>query len=473
MSVVDILETEFRLKDNYSGAAKNVTASTQGLSQVMGGASMVSAGFTTALAVATAGLAAMGVVAAGAFAAMKEGAAFENLQISLKAVEGNATSAAEAMKRLKEIAKNPGIGFEEAVRGYSGLRRGGASADLSERIVASAGNANAYAGGDVQKFDQIMRAFSQILNKPYLQGDELLQLSEAGLPGSKMIRDKFGTADGAELKKMGVTSAMAVEALVEAMEKLPKVAGGSQNALDNFNDAIKFAVVDFGQALNTSFMPVLSSISDELSKLVEDGYFATLGEEFARLTMSLTDGNPGAKLRDVSESFSELAATLGGLVETLKAVQHFIDNYTPYGMVKRAAGNFYKGAVHEPERGDSYSKEMFDKAQEENAPFLQQQLDRIKAEEKTRKDAEKEAEAKKEKEDSPAVRVLKKIEENTKVMPDLKEAIMGGGELARLGVSAVDIGRGKARREKVVRNLEIMAFEGASSMNRRMRRAGV
>jgi tape measure domain-containing protein len=466
MSVVDILETEFRLKDNYSGAAKNVTASTQGLSQVMGGASLVSAGFTAALAVATAGLASMGVVAAGAFAAMKEGAAFENLQISLKAVEGNANSASEAMKRLKEIAKMPGIGLEEAVRGYTGLRRNNFGADDSERLIKAAGNANAYAGGSVQTFESMMRAFTQIASKPQLSGEELMQLNDAGLPATRMITEKFGTADGGELKKMNVTSAMAIQALIEAMEDLPKVAGGSQNALDNFNDAIKFAVVDFGQALNTSFMPILNDVGGALSKLVEEGYFKELGESFASLTMNLTDGDPALKIRELSLALKGFTEALNS--DGIKKVMEFggkAFEFTGLGQLGKILDYLWGGDINRQTAQTARDIEEF------QAPIKERQ----KAEKKAEEDAKRKAESDlaKEKEDSPAVRILKKIEENTKVMPDLKEAIMGGGELARLGVSAVDIGRGKARREKVVRNLEIMAFEGASSMNRRMRRAGV
>lgn len=483
MSVVDILETEFKLKDNYTATANKIKGSTLDLGSAMGGAASLSGGFAAALGIATAALAGMGVVAAGAFAAMKEGAAFSSLETSLKAVEGNAKNAADAMARLKEIAKNPGIGFEEAVRGYAGLRRGGASADMSARLVESAGNANAYAGGDVQKFEQIMRAFSQILTKPYLQGDELLQLSEAGLPGAKMIRDKFGTADGGELKKMGVTSAMAVEALLEAMDKLPKVAGGAQNSLDNFNDAIKFAVVDFGQSLNTSFMPVLDSISGEIGKLVSEGYFQTLGESFAELTMKLTDGDPALKLREFAGAIQTMADVLNG--DAVKNIVGSIKNaleISKLGTLKKAFDFVFEKVTTQPDPfGDTYNKLTYDSAQAENEAYFKKlgynpedQKKRLEAQAKAREDAKKAEEAKKKEEaekDSPAVRILKKIEENTKVLPDFQRLVIGGGELGRLGVTATEV-RGKPQAQKVMHGLHVLGGINAAGMNRKLARNG-
>jgi tape measure domain-containing protein len=488
MSVVDILETEFRLKDNYSGAAKNVTASTQGLSQVMGGASAVAAGFNSVLAVATVAIAGLAAGTKIAFEAFKQGAAFENLQISLKAVEGNATSAAEAMKRLKEIAKMPGIGLEEAIRGYTGLRRNNIGADDSERLVKAAGNANAYAGGSIQTFESMMRAFTQIAGKPYLSGEELMQLNEAGLPATRMITEKFGTADGGELKKMNVTSAMAIQALIEAMEDIADVAGGSQNALDNFNSSVKFAVIDFGQSFNESFLPVLEEVSGVLDELVENGYFKNLAQSLKDTVAAFGGVDLGEQLKSLAAGIAVAAEVAKSSAEAAKAGNQGLEKFTLTDDIAKFFADVIKNRFKQMIEGkdglvpnDPYDKNKLDAAQAENDAFFKKlgyDPEKIKAQkdaqEKVDRDAQKEADAKlaKEKEDSPAVRILKKIEENTKVMPDLKEAIMGGGELARLGISAVDI-RGTSRREKVVRNAEILFFESAASMNRRLRRAGV
>jgi hypothetical protein len=319
----------------------------------------------------------------------------------------------------------------------------------------------------------MMRAFTQIASKPQLSGEELMQLNDAGLPATRMITERFGTADGGKLEKMGVTSAMAIQALIEAMEDIPDVAGGSQNALDNFNSSVKFAVIDFGQSFNESFLPVLEEMSGVLDELVENGYFKDLAQ-------SLKDTADAFSGQDLGESIKSLAIGIKFIADTVESTASFGRNvYNGYEQVQDffkfipGTAGWSRAAIKAQKERGAFGTD-FEGAQAENAPYLKEQMDRIKAQEKAdEKERRKaEAEARKNEEDSPAVRILKKIEENTKVMPDLKEAIMGGGELARLGISAVDI-RGTSRREKVVRNAEILFFESAASMNRRLRRAGI
>jgi tape measure domain-containing protein len=456
MAITDILETKIVLKDEFSATAKRVQAATSGLDGPMKAISGTFQQIQAAGQFAAVGIAAFGVAAAGAYAAMKEGAKFENLVISLKAVEGSAAAATDQMKKLKEIAKMPGIGFEDAVRGYTGLRRGGLGGDQSLRLVESAGNANTFAGGNLETFQRMMLAFTQILNKPFLQGEELMQLNEAGLPASRIIRDKFGTADGGELQKMGVTSAMALEALLEHMEKMPKVAGGAQNALDNFAGAMQMATAQFGMALNEKFMPTLSKVGDALGQLVDEGYFQSLGESIAMISNNLTQGDPALRLREFAIGIQSVAQTLAdfgntplgklimAMIETNPLIQ--AGKYA-YGVdiLQESARNTAENAAGFAERqAQQREKEAKDKAAEDAKPASAA---------------------------SQQIEYLKQIATNTKAMPEVMKTILGGGELGKFGVSATEL-KGMGHAKKAVKHLEIMGFGSGMSGGRKLARPG-
>ena len=281
-TIVDTLVTEYRMKNQqYLQGAAQVTKATdqtakssnmtQKVISNMGGSLGKLGGVALGVAGAVAGLA-VGVAAVGK-SAFEQYAAFDSLVKALESVEGSADKARLAISDLKQIAKSPGIGFEEAVRGYTGLRNARVGGGLAQGLIAGVGNANARSGGGVEQFGRAMLAIQQIAMKEFLQGEELLQLMEAGIPVQGLMRDRFGTTDTEQLKKRGVTSAMVLVALNEELAKLPKAAGGAQNTLDNLSDSIKFAFINAGSGL-ASVQGPLDKFSESISSLTDANVWA-------------------------------------------------------------------------------------------------------------------------------------------------------------------------------------------------------
>lgn len=222
------------------------------------------------------GLYAAGIAAAiGASSAAAE---FDSLVKSLEAVDGGSKNAEKSLADLKKLAKEPGLGFEQAVRAYAGLRNSDLTQSFSETLIKEFANANARAGGGMEQFDRVMLAIRQIAVKPQLHGQELLQLNEAGIPVQTLLQKHFGTSDTEKLAAAGISSKQILEGLVQELEKLPRVAGGAKNSLDNFQDAMHFAIIDIGTGINNHMLGGLDKASDEATALGDAGYWSSLGD---------------------------------------------------------------------------------------------------------------------------------------------------------------------------------------------------
>jgi tape measure domain-containing protein len=416
------------------------------------------------IAAAAVGLGAA-IAGAGAFA-FKEYASFDSLNRSLIAVEGGADRAKLALDDLKNIAKAPGVDFEESVRGYLGLRRQGLGEDFSKRALVEFGNANAYGGGNKQTFEQIMRAVGQIAAKDYLQGDELLQLNEAGVGAQKMIRNKFGTSDTEELKRRGIGSQQVLAGLVDELGKLERVGDGPQNQLDNFFSALQFGVINAGAGL-AGFGAGLSGITTAIEQLTDANVFSDAIKEFVtqlNLIPGSTEGVADALLRITSKfvgfgtymknfadgagiffdsvksffsKFLRLIPGMGPMLDALGTIQTVAGN-TGFGqfwndaMGNTAADDFYnahKSGI-KPKKDEPF-KAALDKATTAPAPSEQ-----------------------------PALPVLRRIADNTEPLKAIMDKVLGGGSLTPTALNRQDLSDLHTGRASGLANWERKVLEG-------------
>jgi len=471
MAIIDTLITRYTMDPSgyvagaakVKGATNDVAASIRGIqSGGQGGLGGLAAALTSPWALAglaitsvTAALAGLGKVALGA---MQEAARWDSLAKSLNAVEGSAKNAGIAMDRLRQIAKAPGIGLEETFQGYLGLRRSGVSPMASELMIQQFGNANALSGGSKEEFGQIMLALKQMLMQPFLRGQELMQLTNAGLPAYKMAHDAFGTADTEELKKRGITSAMVVYALTKSLMDLPRVASGAQNSFDNLSDAMKYSVATVGAVLNKEFLPYFDEFSTVLATMASGGILADVVKSFSLVSTG------GLSLK---ESMIGLAAWLATVAEQLS---NYMDAYmraTDAAMrldmqgLRQAIGDEL-GAFSDSAGAANYAAnkaryEFMMKQEEKKSPKIGDgglgDLAKAAGESIT----------------APIVQqhqTLQKIENNTRKALDIQRQVFGGGAIGEKGVSAADIagfskGRksGKAKLDDAVRMIAAYVVE--------------
>jgi len=189
----------------------------------------------------------------------------------LISVMGSAEAAGREFTKLKEVAKLPGLGLEEAVRGSVNLQSAGFSADQAREALLQFGNALATVGKGKNELNLVVLALTQLQNKSSGFGQDLRQLVEQ-LPQLRgALTNAFGTADSEAIANLGVTGKQVVETLIGEFGKLPRVSGGIKNAFENLSDSTKIAFANLGEALNKSLNieGLLNRISNFVTKAAE------------------------------------------------------------------------------------------------------------------------------------------------------------------------------------------------------------
>ena len=126
----------------------------------------------------------------------------QRIKLGLVAVTGSADEAGRQFKILRKLAEQPALGLEQTLMAALKLQNAGIGFDKVTKQIEAFGNAVARSGGGRQEFERVVLAVSQIANTAFLQGDELRQLQEAGLPVIKTLREEFGAFQGKELRNL-------------------------------------------------------------------------------------------------------------------------------------------------------------------------------------------------------------------------------------------------------------------------------
>lgn len=271
-----------------------------GATEVTSGLGRVRAGFTStaasaeAMAVAVRGahvaLGALGSLAIGAgiaalgYQVFKTGVEFDTLTRSLASVSVNADDLHGQLGRLKEIAKLPGLGFDEAILGSVRLQNTGLSAADAERALLGFGNALALVGGGRNELNHVTLALMQMATAGRVMGQDLLQLQQ-NIPQIRLaMMAAFGTAQTEELAKMGITTKQFLDGVLQYLEKLPRASDGAKNSLENLGQGIKDAMAPLGQGMVEAFAAAGPLIELTLGRLEKLSRF--LGEGLAAVVRS-------------------------------------------------------------------------------------------------------------------------------------------------------------------------------------------
>lgn len=228
-------------------------------------------------------------------AAVKSFSDLEALQKGLISVMGSSEAAGKEFEKLKEVAKLPGLGLEEAVRGSVNLQAAGFSADEARNSLLQFGNALATVGKGKNELNLVVLALTQLQNKTSGFGQDLRQLVEQ-LPQLRgALTNAFGTADSEAIAKLGVTGKQVVELLTTEFAKLPRVSGGVKNAFENLTDSTKVAFSKLGETLNKT--------------LNIEGFLNRLGDLITRLTDRFNSLSPATQ--KIIITFAGVAAAIG------------------------------------------------------------------------------------------------------------------------------------------------------------------
>jgi len=272
---------------------------------------------------------------------------FEKMKLGLTAVAGSAQAANTQMVEFRKLAKLPGLGLPEVVKAATSLQSLDMSLRTTTQVIREWGNELVRMGKGRYELDRIVLALTQMVGKGRGFGQEIRQIAEAMPSIRKHMKAAFGTTASEEFEKMGITAQKFIAGITAELAKMPRVAGGAANAMENFTDAVFNARVAFGEA----FLPALTKALDIGTKLLEK--YAEMPESFRAMTSqaalaftaitALGAGIAGLVL--IAEKAKLAIAALNGAITWL-AVHPMVAGVAAVGAMAAALGvMIYKARV--------------------------------------------------------------------------------------------------------------------------------
>lgn len=282
-----------------------------------------------------AGLAAGGL-AAGAFALIKTqiidvASEFENLNVRLEALTGSQEGAKQALDWVKDFAQATPLELREVVEAFAQLKTYGI--DPTNGSLLALVDAMAKQGKGAEQLSGLITAVGQAWTKQKLQGEEIMQLMERGIPVWDLLAKATGKSIPVlqKLSEKGKLGRKEIALLLQAIGK--DAAGASEKfsktwtgVLSNLRDAWTNFVQMVGEAgIFELFKNQLTGLLDTVNKMQADGSLKALAVDIGTgmvdaakaliaFVPRLRDG-----FRDVAAAAQWLRENFGWLLDVGKA----------------------------------------------------------------------------------------------------------------------------------------------------------
>ena len=233
----------------------------------------------------------VGAAAAGAAAVAGIGMAFkgglesalnvDTVTRSLSGLHGSAEVAADTMERVGKVSRDSSINHADYAAAAQNLAYIGIEGDQLESILRNTGDAIVGFGGDGSNLERVNDALSKMVNNGKVNREELLQLSDAGIPVFEGLSTHLGVSIE-EMNKMVSDGTVGIEDVLSVMENgTGQYFGQLLDASDNVEQSlgstwkrVKDNVsLDIGQAITNSgildkLAPMMERLGDSIVNVV-------------------------------------------------------------------------------------------------------------------------------------------------------------------------------------------------------------
>lgn len=217
-----------RQMQNAGGAMKGFEKQSSGASDAFAGWGMSALG-----AVKDVGLAVVGMAAAGGKFALESFAFKENTMAAFKTMLKSDEAARRVMNSAIQFAAETPFSTEEVVSSYQKLLTAGFKEVDLKKIMMNVGDVGAAFGPDAMA--STIRAFAQIKAKGKFQGEEMMQLAEAGVSTGAVydaLGKKFGKTRDQIQKMISAGKIGANEGIDAVMQSITDgISGGKSGSL--------------------------------------------------------------------------------------------------------------------------------------------------------------------------------------------------------------------------------------------------
>ena len=205
-------------------------------------------------------------------------AEMEQYTTSLEVMLGSASKASAMIEKMREFAAKTPLTLENVISGGSLLMSYGVD---ESNLIDTMTKLGDLAGGNAEKMDRITLAYGQMLAKGKVTGEELMQMTEAGVPLQTALAESIGVT-GEEFSKMVSAGKVGIDDLNKAITGLTtgngKFAGmmekqsqTMQGMLSTLQDNLSEFMRKMGEGAFGEVKSALQEASDLLAEWEEDG----------------------------------------------------------------------------------------------------------------------------------------------------------------------------------------------------------
>lgn len=260
-------------------------------------------------------------------------AQMEQYTTSFEVMLGSASKSKALMADLTNFANTTPLQLTDVTQNATLLLNYGVAADDVLDKLRQLGDVSL---GNADKLNRISLAYGQMLAKGKVTGEELRQMTEAGVPLNKALADALGTST-AELAKMIETGKVGIPTLDKAignltsgtgqfagmMEKQSKTMNGMLSTLkDNFAQFGR----DIGEEAFSDVKVALSDLMDEIDRMKSDGTLKQITEDLGnslaniiKLMIEMGKSNTWVQTAKGMGEFASAITSISDKIEGLKS----------------------------------------------------------------------------------------------------------------------------------------------------------
>ena len=205
-------------------------------------------------------------------------AEMEQYTTSLEVMLGSASKASAMIEKMRDFAAKTPLTLDNVISGGSLLMSYGVD---ESNLIDTMTKLGDLASGNAEKMDRITLAYGQMLAKGKVTGEELMQMTEAGVPLQTALAESIGVT-GEEFSKMVSKGEVGIDALNKAITGLTtgngKFAGmmekqsqTMQGMLSTLQDNLSEFMRKMGEGAFGEVKSALQEASDLLAEWEEDG----------------------------------------------------------------------------------------------------------------------------------------------------------------------------------------------------------
>lgn len=221
-------------------------------------------------------------------------AEMEQYTTSLEVMLGSASKASAMIEKMREFAAKTPLTLENVISGGSLLMSYGVD---ESNLIDTMTKLGDLASGNAEKMDRITLAYGQMLAKGKVTGEELMQMTEAGVPLQTALAESIGVT-GEEFSKMVSKGEVGIDDLNKAITGLTtgngKFAGmmekqsqTMQGMLSTLQDNVSEFFRKIGEGAFGEVKSALQEVSDLLAEWEEDGTLDKWAQEVGVMLKNL------------------------------------------------------------------------------------------------------------------------------------------------------------------------------------------